>query len=152
MPRDYYEVLGIQRDASDEQIKKAHRALARKYHPDRNPGDKQAEAQFKEMQDAYDVLSDKFKRMQYDMLGFGGTTVDEEAAQYDDMPVNMGTTDNWTWSEDDFAEQLNSEPINLNTSEPIDTWLRGFTKQVANTARSMLDAYIKVLNKHRRHD
>src|SRR5258708_29770037 len=72
MPRDYYEVLGVGRDASDDQIKKAYRNLARKFHPDRNPGDKQAEASFKEVQDAYDVLSDKTKRAQYDRFGFAG--------------------------------------------------------------------------------
>src|ERR1700741_480722 len=72
MPRDYYEVLGVKREASDEEIKKAHRKLARQYHPDRNPGDKQAETHFKEIQDAYDVLSDKSKRAQYDRFGFVG--------------------------------------------------------------------------------
>src|SRR5258708_36845667 len=72
MPRDYYEVLGVGRDASDDQIKKAYRNLARKFHPDRNPGDKQAEASFKEVQDAYDVLSDKTKRAQFDRFGFAG--------------------------------------------------------------------------------
>src|SRR3954451_10133079 len=72
MPRDPYEVLGVRREASDDDIKKAYRSLARKYHPDRNPGDKQAEAQFKEVQDAYDVLSDKKKRAQYDQFGFAG--------------------------------------------------------------------------------
>jgi curved DNA-binding protein len=72
MPRDHYEVLGVQRGASDDDIKKAYRTLARKYHPDRNPGDKQAEAKFKEVQEAYDVLSDKTKREQYDQFGFAG--------------------------------------------------------------------------------
>jgi curved DNA-binding protein len=72
MPRDHYEVLGVSRDATDDQIKKAYRSLARKYHPDRNPGDKQAEASFKEVQDAYDVLSDKTKRAQFDRFGFAG--------------------------------------------------------------------------------
>src|SRR5436309_15739259 len=72
MPRDYYEVMGVQRGASDEEIKKAYRGLARKYHPDRNPGDKEAERKFKEVQDAYDVLSDKKKRAQYDQFGFAG--------------------------------------------------------------------------------
>src|SRR5438270_10203437 len=72
MPRDYYEVLGVARDASEADIKKAYRKLARKYHPDRNPGDKQAETNFKEVQDAYDVLSDKTKRAQYDQFGFAG--------------------------------------------------------------------------------
>ena len=72
MARDYYEVLGVAKTASDDEIKKAHRALARQFHPDRNPGDKQAEAKFKEIQDAYDVLSDKQKRGQYDQFGFAG--------------------------------------------------------------------------------
>jgi DnaJ-class molecular chaperone len=72
MPRDYYEVLGVSRDASENDIKKAYRKLARQYHPDRNPGDKQAETRFKEVQEAYDVLHDKTKRTQYDRFGFAG--------------------------------------------------------------------------------
>jgi curved DNA-binding protein len=72
MPRDYYEALGVSKSASDDEIKKAYRNLARQYHPDRNPGDKQAEGRFKEIQDAYDVLSDKTKRSQYDQFGFVG--------------------------------------------------------------------------------
>ncbi|MHB1423109.1 MAG: DnaJ C-terminal domain-containing protein [Gemmataceae bacterium] len=72
MPRDYYEVLGVSRNASEADIKKAYRKLARQYHPDRNPGDKQAEARFKEVQEAYDVLNDKTKRAQYDRFGFAG--------------------------------------------------------------------------------
>jgi DnaJ-class molecular chaperone len=72
MPRDYYEVLGVGKTASADEIKKAYRQLARKYHPDRNPGDKTAEGKFKEVQDAYDVLSDKDKRAQYDRFGFAG--------------------------------------------------------------------------------
>src|SRR6516225_8874819 len=72
MPGDLYDILGVKRDASEEEIKKAHRKLARQYHPDRNPGDKQAEAKFKEIQDAYDILSDKTKRAQYDRFGRAG--------------------------------------------------------------------------------
>jgi DnaJ-class molecular chaperone len=72
MPRDYYEVLGVPRSASEADIKKAYRKLARQHHPDRNPGDKQAEARFKEVQEAYDVLGDKTKREQYDRFGFAG--------------------------------------------------------------------------------
>jgi DnaJ-class molecular chaperone len=69
MPRDYYESLGVKRDATDDEIKKAYRKLARQHHPDRNPGDKQAEARFKEVQEAYDVLSDQTKRANYDRFG-----------------------------------------------------------------------------------
>ncbi len=69
MPADYYDILGVKRGASEDEIKKAHRKLARQYHPDRNPGDKQAEAKFKEVQQAYDVLSDPTKRANYDRFG-----------------------------------------------------------------------------------
>jgi DnaJ-class molecular chaperone len=72
MPRDYYETLGVKRDASEDEIKKAYRKLAREFHPDRNPGDKQAETRFKEVQDAYDVLSDQTKRAQFDRFGHAG--------------------------------------------------------------------------------
>src|SRR6516162_7490523 len=72
MPRDYYEVLGVPRNASEADIKKAYRKLARQYHPDRNPGDKEAATKFKEVQDAYDVVSDANKRKQYDQFGFAG--------------------------------------------------------------------------------
>jgi len=67
--RDYYEILGVPRDSSQEQIKKAYRDLALKYHPDRNPGDKSAEEKFKQINQAYQVLSDPEKRRQYDMFG-----------------------------------------------------------------------------------
>jgi DnaJ-class molecular chaperone len=72
MPRDYYEVLGVPHSASEADIKKAYRKLARQYHPDRNPGDKGAATKFKELQDAYDILSDPAKRQQYDQFGFVG--------------------------------------------------------------------------------
>jgi len=67
--RDYYEVLGIQKGASDTDIKKAYRSLAKKYHPDVNPGDKDAEAKFKEVNEAYEVLSDADKKAKYDQYG-----------------------------------------------------------------------------------
>lgn len=67
--RDYYEVLGVGKDASPEEIKKAYRKMAIKYHPDKNPGDKEAEEKFKEAAEAYDVLSDSDKRQKYDRFG-----------------------------------------------------------------------------------
>ena len=71
--RDPYQVLGVQRTASADEIKKAHRKLVRQYHPDRNPDDKKAEERFKEVQQAYDLLSDPEKRKAYDRGGFGAT-------------------------------------------------------------------------------
>ncbi len=70
--RDYYEVLGVKKDASDDEIKKAFRKLAIKYHPDKNPGNKEAEEKFKEANEAYSVLSDKTKRQRYDQFGHAG--------------------------------------------------------------------------------
>ena len=70
--KDYYEVLGVSKNASDDEIKKAYRKLAVKYHPDKNPGDKEAEAKFKEINEAHDVLSDKQKRARYDQFGHAG--------------------------------------------------------------------------------
>ena len=70
--RDYYEVLGVDKGASADDLKKAYRKLALKYHPDRNPGDKEAEEKFKEAAEAYGVLSDADKRARYDQYGHAG--------------------------------------------------------------------------------
>jgi len=70
--RDYYEVLGVERGADEKDIKKAYRRMAMKYHPDRNPGDEEAEAKFKELSEAYDVLADPQKRSAYDQFGHAG--------------------------------------------------------------------------------
>src|SRR5690606_7260523 len=70
--RDYYEVLGVSRNASADEIKKSYRKIALQYHPDRNPGDKEAEERFKEAAEAYDVLSNPDKKAQYDRFGHAG--------------------------------------------------------------------------------
>ena len=70
--RDYYEVLGVQKNANADEIKKAYRKAAIQFHPDKNPGDKEAEEKFKEAAEAYDVLSNPDKRARYDQFGHAG--------------------------------------------------------------------------------
>ena len=79
--RDYYEVLGVDKSAGEDEIKKAYRKLAMKYHPDRNPDDKEAEEKFKEINEAYEVLSDPDKKSKYDQFG------------HDAFDPNMGSED-----------------------------------------------------------
>ena len=96
--RDYYEVLGVSKNASEDEIKKAYRKIAIKYHPDRNPDNKEAEEKFKEAAEAYSVLSDQQKRQQYDQFGFdgpnlgggfsgGGFSMDDIFSMFGDGPV-----------------------------------------------------------------
>src|SRR5436190_2769251 len=79
--KDYYGTLGVKKNASSEEIRKAFRKLARKHHPDVNPGDKKAEERFKEISEANDVLSDPKKRKIYDQLGFYSDNIDPAAAE-----------------------------------------------------------------------
>src|ERR1700746_2532862 len=79
--KDYYEILGVKKSASAEDIRKAFRKLARKYHPDVNPGDKAAEEKFKALSEANDVLSDPKKRKIYDQVGFYSDNIDPAAAE-----------------------------------------------------------------------
>ena len=99
--RDYYEVLGLNKDASTEEIKKAYRKLAMKYHPDKNPGDKEAEEKFKEAAEAYDVLSSPDKKTRYDQFGHaglsgaaggfsGGFTMDDIFSRFGDIFEGFG--------------------------------------------------------------
>ncbi len=80
--KDYYNILGVRRDASEQEIKQAYRRLARQHHPDVNPGNKSAEAKFKEINEAYEVLCDKEKRQKYDRFG--------EQWQYADQYAQAG--------------------------------------------------------------
>ncbi|MDD2361365.1 MAG: molecular chaperone DnaJ [Oscillospiraceae bacterium] len=93
--RDYYEVLGLGKGASEDEIKKAYRTMAKKYHPDLNPGDKQAEARFKEVNEAYEVLSDSQKKARYDQYGHAGVDPNFGAGGYqgygfDGMDFDLG--------------------------------------------------------------
>ena len=86
--RDYYEVLGVSKTASQDEIKKAYRQLAKKYHPDMNPGDAEAEAKFKEASEAYGILSDEEKRRKYDQLGHAAFDQSAGYNNYQDMNVD----------------------------------------------------------------
>lgn len=103
--RDYYEVLGVGKNATEDEIKKAYRKIAIKYHPDRNPGNKEAEEKFKEAAEAYDVLHDPQKRQQYDQFGFetpnsgfggfgggGSFSMDDIFSMFGDIFGNFGGT------------------------------------------------------------
>src|SRR3954468_12002816 len=81
--RDYYEILGLARNAAPEEIKKAYRKLAVQFHPDKNPGDKKAEEQFKELSEAYEVLSDPQKRQMYDQFGHAASGAGGSAGGFD---------------------------------------------------------------------
>jgi curved DNA-binding protein len=99
--KDYYQILGVPRNASASEIKGAYRKLAMQYHPDRNPGDKQAEERFKEMNEAYQVLSDQQKRARYDQLG----------ASYSQWQ-QQGTPGNFNWGQ--WTAQPGAQEVNLN--------------------------------------
>lgn len=106
--RDYYEVLGVKKDASDDEIKKAFRKLAIKYHPDKNPGNKEAEEKFKEANEAYSVLSDKTKRSRYDQFGHAGVGGDGGGDPFAGFRGANGQSFNFDFGGSGFEDILGS--------------------------------------------
>ena len=88
MKRDYYEILGVDRNVSAPELKKAFKRLAIKYHPDKNPGDKEAETKFKEAAEAYEVLSDQSKRQTYDQFGHQGVNSNFGQSGFQNVDIN----------------------------------------------------------------
>jgi molecular chaperone DnaJ len=103
--QDYYEILGVAKDAKEDDIRKAYRRLARKYHPDLNPGDKAAEERFKTVQEAYDVLSDTKKRQVYDQYGFYSDNIPPGAGPGGEGPRGPGMG----FGGFDFSEFVNQQ-------------------------------------------
>ena len=120
--RDYYEILGVARDATPEAIKKAYRGLARKYHPDVNPGDKSAEGRFKEVQSAYDILSDQEKRALYDRHG---------RAAFEGMAASGPRANSTEW-----ASRFGGEPgfENIDLSDLIGSFGAGRGEEAGNAS------------------
>lgn len=116
--RDYYEILGLSRNASEDDIKKAYRKLAIKYHPDKNPNDKEAEKKFKEITEAYEVLTNKSKKEHYDHFGFAEDSTDFSGNYTDfnfrDFFTGFGDFFNTRSSKSDIFNQEPDLDINLN--------------------------------------
>lgn len=113
--KDYYKTLGVSRSASDEEIKKAYRKLAMKYHPDRNPGNKEAEDKFKDINEANEVLSDSKKRARYDQLG----------ESYNQWQQGGGSANNFNW--DDWMGQTQGGGVRVDVNDIGDMFGGGFS-------------------------
>ncbi len=148
--KDYYKILGVERKASEDDIKKAYRKLALKYHPDRNPGDKKAEEKFKEINEAYQVLSDPAKRSRYDQLGDSYSSWQQRGApgggfnwedwyapgQSGNVRVDMGNLDDlFGGGFSDFFRRI------FGGMPDVDTFQQGRGQQAYRQARSVRPSY-----------
>ncbi|MFA0778209.1 MAG: hypothetical protein PVTTEEND_001923, partial [Candidatus Fervidibacter sp.] len=109
--RDYYEILGVSRDATDKDIKQAYRRLVRQYHPDLNPNKKEAEERFKEIQEAYEVLSDPEKRRLYDRFGHNWRTAwqaKQQGIDVESTPWVPPTSEGFEWEFSDWRDLFGS--------------------------------------------
>jgi len=116
--KDYYNILGVDRNASEDDIKKAFRKLSVKWHPDRNPGNKEAEEKFKEIAEAYEVLGDKDKKRKYDLSSSGGPDFSDFFKDFGGNPFT-GTSDPFGWG-DIFGERRRSKKRDFNMDMPED--------------------------------
>lgn len=115
---NYYEILGVEKTATLDEIKKAYRTLAFKYHPDRNPGDKEAEEKFKQISAAYDVLSDETKRRNYDLGGYTDSSYSDSYNNYEQRQYQYtysnpfeGNEEFWKWANSSYTNnQRNNRP------------------------------------------
>ena len=135
---DYYEILGVSKNATTDEIKKAYRSLAFKYHPDRNPGDAVAEEKFKQISAAYDVLGDETKRKNYDLGGYSESSYTNAAnqqyqRQYQYTYQNPFGDDNfWNW----FGGANRQNETNKNYNQQYDT--QDYKKRTKSSYKSML--------------
>ena len=121
---DYYEILGIDKGSSKDDIKKAYRKVAMKYHPDRNPGDKEAETKFKEAAEAYSVLSDNQKKAQYDQFGHAGVNGNGfNASGFSDLNdiFSNSSVENLSYLYEEFNNESNTNTGKTTSYPPPDT-------------------------------
>ena len=152
--RDYYEILGVNRDVSSEQLKRSFKKLARKYHPDVNPGNKSAEERFKEISEAYAVLSDVEKRRKYDTMGhaaFSGGNPWEGGINMEDILKDIGIGDIFgsffggqrgrtSYRSSNWGPQVNTkgEDVNYSMEVGFDDALRGL-ETVVTVPKNIID-------------
>lgn len=161
--KDYYRVLGVERNATDQDIKKAYRKLARQYHPDINPGDKAAETRFKEINEAYEVLSDKEKREKYDRFGsdwrryeqagaggaydpFGGTGPDLSDIFETMFGAGAGRSSRGGWAYEGFRTQMDGQDIEQSADITLEEAFNGTqrTLQFANPGGAPRTITVKI--------